>query len=157
MIYVSIGPNCDARDVMVQQGLQTLSYPFDAVFSCLPMVQHCIETRFSVFMDREHFVYIDDPRITQTGHRVYDAMSSTVEGGPFAEGFTTFNHLKLQKTEDYAKLERRTARFLAALDGTEPVCLVYLTTTKPYDRFAQDRAQFEAFISRFPHVSIKWL
>jgi len=45
---------------LIYNNLRTKSFPFDCIYSSLPMVQHCIQTRFSVFLDRNEIIKIDE-------------------------------------------------------------------------------------------------
>lgn len=53
--YISIGHRCLSANVLRQLGLKDESYPFDWNISKLAVVQHCIETNFSHFMNLDHY------------------------------------------------------------------------------------------------------
>ena len=52
--FISIGPYCSSSVMIKNAGLKKESYPFDNIFSSLPMIQHCIEDKFNIFLNDEY-------------------------------------------------------------------------------------------------------
>jgi hypothetical protein len=53
--YVSLGYRCSTAGILKRLGKKHESYPFDWMISRLPIVQHCIETRFRYFIDPQYY------------------------------------------------------------------------------------------------------
>jgi len=53
--YVSLGYRCSTAGILKRLGKKTESYPFDWMISRLPIVRHCIETRFRYFIDPQYY------------------------------------------------------------------------------------------------------
>ena len=53
--YISLGYRCSTAGILKYLGKKTESYPFDWLISRLPIIQHCIETRFRYFIDPQYY------------------------------------------------------------------------------------------------------
>jgi len=72
----SLGTHCYASQLLKTLGLKKWSGPFDWIFSSIPMVTHCIQDDFRIFLDRTFLepVAIEkrySPELGKCDHRYY--------------------------------------------------------------------------------------
>lgn len=53
--YISLGYRCSTAGILKRLGKKHESYPFDWLISRLPVVKHCIETKFRYFIDPQYY------------------------------------------------------------------------------------------------------
>ena len=53
---ISLGFRCSVAGMIKKMGLKTESHPFDWLISRLHVIRHCIETKFTFFLDREQYI-----------------------------------------------------------------------------------------------------
>jgi hypothetical protein len=51
---ISVGPDCYVATLLIKLGLRREAYPFDSLFSSLPMIEHCLDDDFRTFLDPKH-------------------------------------------------------------------------------------------------------
>ena len=158
MEFVSIGPTCQPITVLRELGLKGPSYPFDAIFSSLEMVKHCIDTNFEIFLDKQYYITGDRPGDKGTKHSIY---RKYVENHPLiyvhtkclrsdAE-YTCLHHDLIGKDEHYEAFKRRSARFMDLIRSDKQSVLVYKNTHTPnYD----DIIEFSKGMKEFKKVFI---
>lgn len=97
--FISLGQNCVTAWYLKQAGLKKESYPFDWVFSSAEIIDDCIATNFSDYLDREMIEKINQHSAYHT--KYHSAM---------------FPHKNpLNSTDDYQYYERCCFRFNQAL------------------------------------------
>ena len=65
----SLGTLCHTASFMQRNNIKIVSYPFDWIFSNHQNIMHCIETNFSIFLDKNYYKYISE---SECGHYLYD-------------------------------------------------------------------------------------
>jgi hypothetical protein len=117
---VSIGGNCSSSWYIKQAGKKTASYPFDWIFSSPSIVEDCIRTKFSTFLDKSQ--YIDSPSVKGVcGHKYYHS--------------NMFNHRDPRKSEsDYLYYKRSCFRFMELLERDVDVLFVLTVINDPEKR-----------------------
>jgi Putative papain-like cysteine peptidase (DUF1796) len=63
MKYFSIGYRCSSAGILKLLNMKCESYPFDWLISRLPIIQHCIETNFEHFLNKDNYKYMDTQTI----------------------------------------------------------------------------------------------
>lgn len=66
--YISLGQNCSTAWYLKQVGCKNASYPFDWIFSSSLIIEDCLESKFSHFLDRQQ---IEQHSEHCAGHRRY--------------------------------------------------------------------------------------
>ena len=134
MEFISIGPHCNSADIIRDNGLRKLSYPFDYVFSSLEMVKHCIDDRFNVFLDRKYHRYCSnnsmfhifysnmiDTEILRKHHianQLYDVANNL-------KNREIFIHHSLFNNDTYESFVRRCNRLMNLIDNQHKIVFVY--------------------------------
>ena len=134
---ISIGPLCLGAQSIADIGMRTASFPFDWIFSDLRMVQNCIETRFSIFLDRNLISRGDKSGVSTHTHYSKNGPSPT------------FNHHDLTLDETHAAFTRRADRFMNAYNDTNGTILMYMTKADELES-SQDKdyvIPFSTFVS----------
>jgi hypothetical protein len=107
----SLGPVCQSSKLCKDVKLKQESYPFDWIFSCMSYVKHMIEDDFSMFLNKDLYVYNSH---CKSGHQVY--------------GSSMFNHhIPNIKDEDYMYFVRCVQRFRKLLlsDSNKLFVIIY--------------------------------
>ena len=128
MNYISVGPVCHTAQALKDSNLRRQAYPFDWVYSTLPMVLRCIGDRFQTFLDKSKYSYIEGGVI----HATYNPMLTTDflfehgrrENRSIHDKSGLFSHFDPFNDEVHASLQRRSARFMTALQDPN-TCLIY--------------------------------
>jgi len=161
--YISIGPNCETLDIIKNYKCREVAYPFDYIFSTLPMIKHCIEDNFQTFLNEEY--YIKGSKDNSTKHSFYDKYidnefhrmhydnnkNPPYEGGKYVN---LFNHHDLFQVDIYDAFCRRCARFMNLLKDTSdgPIYFIY------HDKYSGDICElvdFSLFLKKIaPHILI---
>lgn len=133
MKFISIGPYCSTADILKDNKLRTEAYPFDYIFSSLEMVNHAINDKFNIFLDKQYYTagncnnstrhsfyckFLDTPLLLQHHHdhsKDYKVSSGNL-----------FNHHNLIEDNDsYEKFKRRCDRLLYLIENNEKIVFVY--------------------------------
>jgi len=65
----SLGSLCHTASFLKRNKLKLESYPFDWIFSNYNNVMHCIENKFSIFLDKSYYI---KKSTTRCGHSFYN-------------------------------------------------------------------------------------
>ncbi len=100
---------------LLDVGVRTVAYPFDWVFVDFQTVQHCIESKFKVFLDPKRITHVE-PGVST--HSLY----------AFGNPVPMFNHHDLTDPDVLASFRRRAEGFMQALDtdSGRHVVLLYM-------------------------------
>lgn len=76
---ISVGPSCTGAAILKALRLRLAAYPFDWLFSSLPMVRQCLEDDFAAFLDPDQIEPVPieqrlSPDVQRAHHRLYRAM-----------------------------------------------------------------------------------
>lgn len=130
IIYIPIGVNCASTYYLINNLLRKESFPFDWIYSSLSMIKHCIETRFSVFLDINE---ITSNHKYQSSNRFY---------GQNIDEENIFPHHNLTNKKIYKCYQKRCQRFLDIIDDNHiHKVFVYMDFVKP-----NDISEFREFI-----------
>jgi len=111
-VYIPIGINCASTYYLIERNLRRQAFPFDWMYTSLPMIQHCLETRFQKFLDQNDITGINSH---QSSHKYYDSIVF-----PFSyekEHEHIFAHHNLSQTKTYDKFKQRCQRLLDIIDN----------------------------------------
>jgi hypothetical protein len=149
MTYCSLGGLCHSAQLLKINDLKKESYPFDWIFSSLPMVEHCIKDDFKTFLDKSQYIdYTTNITLkeTQCEHRFYGKML----GNP--EHNIIFNHHNpLSNENDYAYFERCVNRFRDLLKSTKNKRFLLFDTNEDVANNLKKYLNFCYFLSE--HIS----
>lgn len=136
---VSLGTHCYTSAMMKRWNLKPWSGPFDWLFASVPMVTHCIEDDFQVFLDRTQYepVPLEQRTAGHAANRVHHRLYRERYGIEFV-----FNHHDVHLDEDYAYLRRCVGRFREALASSRPHAFVL--TSWRYLGFEEDIGRLNA-------------
>lgn len=130
MEFISIGPYCSGADILKDNGLKNHSYPFDYIFSSLEMVNHCINDRFNIFLDKNNYK-------GGSHHLFYSKFIDTeiLRKHHIAHGRTDiannlinreiFLHHNLLDNDTYLSFVRRCNRLLNLIDNNNKIIFIY--------------------------------
>ena len=65
----SLGFSCHSAQILKRNKYKCCSFPFDWIFSNCDSIIHCIESNFSIFLDKSYYVDISP---SQCGHSKYN-------------------------------------------------------------------------------------
>ena len=99
----SMGSFCHPASFLKRNKLKIESFPFDWTFSSVYIVGHCLETNFSVFLDKSHYVTLPNGKC---GHNFY-------------HGKMFNHHNPLTNADDYDYFIRCIDRFYKVLASPE--------------------------------------
>ena len=148
MRFISAGPICDTAWELQEGGLRKESYPFDWVYSTLPMVLHCIEDRFKTFLDKSQYFHVANG-IRHTTYNPMLTSDALLEHGKrqnksISNDDALFLHQNPFDSNVHLTLLRRGERFMEALEDPS-TCLVvlnpYADTFDDIIAFAQELGQ----------------
>ena len=135
MKFISIGPYCQTVDILKTHNLRTEAYPFDYIFSSLKIVEHCINNKFNIFLDKNYYINGTDKNSTR--HSFYCKFLDTpillkhhIKFG-YSNDYKVsngnlFNHHNLIENDDnYEKFKRRCNRLLNLIENNEKIVFVY--------------------------------
>ena len=131
MIYCSLGGICHSSQLLKINGVKKSSYPFDWIFSNIPMVKHCIEDNFKSFLDKSQY---SDYEINNT--LIENKCEHSFYGEIVFKGQhkVIFNHHNpLSKQEDYHYFERCVNRFRELLISDEPKTFIIFCGVDSYE------------------------
>lgn len=153
MEFISIGPYCESADIIKSFDLRKNAYPFDYIFSSLEMIKHCIDDRFTIFLDKtyhtpgveystQHSFYSNyiDTEILRNHHIFYNLPN-------IANNMTQreiFLHHNLFNNDIYSAFIRRCNRLLNLIDNNNEIVFVY------YNRYTND---FNDILDFYHHFS----
>jgi hypothetical protein len=103
----SFGSHCHTGKILQRNNLKLASYPFDWIFSNPDMILHCIETGFSIFLDKSY--YKIPPNHLSGKKCIHAYYSPTV----------TFNHHNPLLKDDYSYVTRCVDRFKVLMQKPE--------------------------------------
>lgn len=155
MRLISIGPWCISAEVIQNFGARSKAYPFDWLFCSPSMVLHCIQDRFSVFLNKDYYEISDDMK--KTAHHAYTEMIQSEELNrhykhakaplPIAH---IFNHHNMKDDATYLSFQQRCARFIEEIeDTTSPLILMY---TDAYGTFENEKHILEQISNTSSHI-----
>ena len=96
----SLGPRCHTAGFLKRNNLKKTSYPFDWIFSNPEMILHCLETDFSIFLEKSYYM-IEDVNSKCQQHSFYKENDNEI----------LFNHHNPLKDVDYQYFTRCKIRF----------------------------------------------
>lgn len=135
----SLGTTCSSAELLKRIGWRVCAYPFDWVFSNLEIISHCIETDFSLLLDKSQYVDIQVKwNSDQCGHKTYEP--------------NMFNHRDMRKEENYAYLMRSVDRIRYMFKSKEPKLFVLHfknNETSMSDSFHTQLLKFESLIKKY--------
>ena len=102
--YCSLGTLCHSSQILKDMSLKDCSYPFDWIFSGLDKVMHCIEDKFTSFLDKSQYIHISNK---QCGHTYYNNRMF-------------WHHNPLKNEKDYQYFSRCVERFKNLLSCENP-------------------------------------
>lgn len=155
--FVSIGPYCDAAEIIKQCGLRNHSYPFDYIFSSLEMVKHAIDDRFQMFLDKQYLKYSS---YHATFHLFYCKFLDTeilrrhhiAHGVPeIAKNLHNREVFWHYDESTYEAFVRRCKRFLDLISSSKRVVLVYYNC---YTDEIADLVEFSKSFLTHPNVFV---
>jgi len=137
MTVIPIGIRCEGAAHLKSNGERKNAFPFDWIFCSLDVVQHCIETNFSYFLDVSLYkTFVHPEHGIRTHHLLYDDMnlSDTIIlyhhiHADKGDTFCTFVHQNMLDVPTYDAFSRRAQRFMTTLDEaseSSPVTLLYV-------------------------------
>lgn len=128
----SFGATCGAAELLKRNKWRLCAYPFDWVFSDHKIIAHCIESNFSLLLDKSQYVDIQHKwNSDQCGHRTY--------------GGNMFNHRDMRNSDHYAYLTRSVERLRDVLKSSAPKLFVMYYRNKD----ARMTEQFKSEIINF--------
>lgn len=116
MEFCSLGPKCHSAKILQYINKKKESYPFDWIYSNLPMITHCIKDKFRILMDKKYYVNPDLNLKMQT-HTFY-----------FPSTITMFNHHNPLAKEDYEYYRRCISRFNTLLTSEKSKIFLYFSS-----------------------------
>jgi hypothetical protein len=118
---VGLGTHCFTASLLRRWGLRGWSGPFDWLFSTVPMITHCLEDDFKMFLDRAHYEPVPKelrPHGPDT-NRVHHATYRRMFGVDYV-----FNHHDAHLDEHHAYFVRCVDRLRAQLSSPRPTVYV---------------------------------
>jgi hypothetical protein len=158
--YISIGPFCESANILGSFNLRQQAFPFDFMFSSLPMIRHIITDRCVTFLDKSHYSireggtyhaiysnYIDTPilRIHHAQQNDTSHMVNTLKERP------VFLHHNLLEEETYKAFQRRCERLLSVIDNHEKIVFVYCNL---YMQDHHDVFEFADSFRDYPNIRV---
>lgn len=115
---VSLGPNCETAGMKGLLGLGSAHCPFDLMTTQnFSIVCDLIENRFDGFFDRNNLQYLGVG--LSAGKQVY--INTKYQGVHFNHEFSEAHSIDTCYEQEFAKYQRRIARFYEILESKEPV------------------------------------
>jgi hypothetical protein len=171
--FISIGHRCLSATAIKRLGLKKESYPFDWNVSKLPVVQHCIETNFSHFMNLSHYKTVETVVLSTDKEVEYAKGSYPVnmyyekKFGNLEEkeryklqlAFQSKNILNKKENEYYVRCIQRWNDVLSSNDPkilvySHPVCFE-TEFTSSFTEWLHMFESFRQFIqARYPNVTL---
>lgn len=137
----SLGPRCHTACLLKNNHLKKASYPFDWIFSNIDMVIHCLEDRFTTFLDKSYFTIQNDTSESQQHSYYCESQDDHV-----------FNHRNPLKPDDYNYYVRCVERFndLLKTKDNKLFVLFFLNYVKIDDAFKRRIIEFN---NKFKHYT----
>jgi hypothetical protein len=158
--YISIGPICAAAGILQNYQRRHQAFPFDYIFSSLPMIRHILTDRCVTFLDKTHYTVKNE----ETHHAVYcEYLDTPILRAHHAASENTchmihcltqranFLHHNLLDEETYKGFQRRCERLLSLMDRHETIVFVY------YNMYLDDHSDLFEFADSFrdyPNIHI---
>lgn len=158
--YIGVGPFCAAAGTLENHGRRAQAFPFDYIFSSLPMIRHIIQDRCNIFLDKQYLIekgdttfhsfycnYIDTP-ILRKHHEAYE------EARQFANKLkerSIFLHHNLFHEETYQAFQRRCDRLMNLIDNNEQIVFFYFN---PYINDHTDVFEFADSLREYPSIRV---
>lgn len=121
MDVVSLGTSFFTSSFLKRQGLQHSSGPFDRIFSSIPMVAHCIDDKFQLFLDKDFY------RPVLPDQRKAGDASNILDHAYYLAKFQVhhvFNQHEMQLPRAHDEMRRCVHRFMEAMAAPKPLLYV---------------------------------
>jgi Putative papain-like cysteine peptidase (DUF1796) len=157
--YISIGPYCESANILEKYQRRPQAFPFDFIFSSLPMIRHVITDRCSTFLDKTHLT----EKNGATHHAVYAEYLDTdilrrhhyanqlPEMAQNMKSRPVFLHHNLLEEETHKAFQRRCERLLSLIDRHEKIVFMYFN---PYLNDHRDLFEFADSFHDYPNIRI---
>lgn len=158
--YISVGPYCAAATMLEQQGRRAQAFPFDYIFSSLPMIRHIIQDQCKTFLDKQYLIqkgdatfhsfycnYLDTP-ILRKHHEAHEharEMANHLKERP------NFLHHNLLDETTYQTFQRRCNRLMDLINNKEQIVFFYFN---PYINEHTDVFDFADFLRIYPFIRV---
>lgn len=110
---VSLGLSCMARYMIGRAGFDGPRYPFDDIFTCLPIVNDCLEDDFAEFLNFDRLLPGEHPQAwVQSGYLKRYGQTATIA------------HHDMNIAANRASFERKVWRFRGLRFHREPIAFV---------------------------------
>jgi hypothetical protein len=135
----SLGTLCHTASFMQRNNMKIASYPFDWIFSNHQNIMHCVETGFSIFLDKNYYKYISE---SECGHYYYDQSLCNSMWR---------HHNPLTNDEHYQYITRCVNRFqqLLQFKETKLFIMTYVNFDKMYENIMMDIVDFNNKFSNY--------
>lgn len=156
--FISIGPYCEAANILEAHRVRLRSFPFDYIFSSLPMIQHIIQDRCRIFLDKKYLTEKDNA----TYHSIYSEYIDTEilrrhhyankvpEMARNMKNRPIFLHHNLVHEGTHQTFQRRCQRLLDVIDNKEKIVFVYYNCyTSEYNDLIEFATSFSS-----PNITI---
>jgi len=173
MTVIPIGVRCEGAAYLKSNGERKNAFPFDWIFCSLEVVQHCIETNFSYFLDVSLYkTFVHSEHGIRTHHLLYDDMNLRdniihhhhihADNG---DTFCTFVHQNMLDALTYDAFYRRAQRFMTTLkeaSESSPVTLLYVMehiSPEEIEIYKTKLIDFREFLKKnwsFVYLKVYW-
>ena len=157
--YISIGSFCASADILHLGGHRTQAFPFDYIFSSLPMILHIIQDRCKIFLDKQYLVkrgnetfhsfycrYLNTPYLRKHFEAYPDMLSTLVN-----LNCCIFRHHNVLDENIYQAFQRRCERLMNLIDNKEQIIFFYIN---PYIDDNSDIFEFADSLDKYPFISV---
>ena len=121
--FISLGSRCHTSSFLKRNKLKKESYPFDWIYSNIYMIIHCLDTKFTFFLNKDYYSITDLNNYNQT-HLYY-----------YPDNNTMFNHHNPLNDKDYDYFKRCIERFYNVLKSNKKKLFIIMldhNDTNPY-------------------------
>ena len=131
----SLGFSCHSAQILKRNKYKCCSFPFDWIFSNCDSIIHCIESNFSVFLDKSYYIDISP---SQCGHSKYNE-------------FMFNHHNPLANVDHYNYYVRCVDRFRNILQNQENKLFIttYLNMNSIDDSVENEMIEFDKKLSKY--------
>lgn len=145
---ISVGSHCVTAGSLKRFGLKKSSYPFDWIFSSIPMVTDCLRDDFAKFLDRKYhrFVPVEFREVKTANH-----CDHTYYKDNFGVKYV-FNHRDITSNEDFEYYKRCVDRMRHVLSSNKKV--LFLALVKGVCS-VEDFEDLSCVLDAYPHVDLK--
>lgn len=136
----SLGNRCHTAFMLKELKMKKASFPFDWIFSNLPMILHCLEDDFSTLLNKKYYT-ITDPTYYKQRHSYYEININEY----------TFNHHNPLNDKDHDYFKRCCKRFKNLLATTElkMFVIMFLNYNKIDEKFINDICIFNEVFGKY--------